>query len=54
MATPERSTPERQRRHGKTVAGSQVRTNNDLEMHADDSLLSRLWEKFNDEGLVRY
>ena len=52
MATPERSTPERQRRHGKTVAGIQVRTNNDLEMHAEDSRLSRLWEKFNDERLA--
>lgn len=53
MATPERSTPERQRRHGKTVAGIQVRTNNDLEMHSEDSRLNRLWEKFNDENLAQ-
>ena len=52
MATPERSTPERQRQHGKTVAGIQIRTNNDLEMHAEDSRLSRLWEKFDDERLA--
>ncbi|HEX5677282.1 MAG TPA: GyrI-like domain-containing protein [Alcanivorax sp.] len=52
MATPERSIPQRQRRHGKTVAGIQVRTNNDLEMHAEDSRLSRIWEKFHDEGLA--
>jgi len=51
VATPERSTPVRQSCHGKTVAGIQVRTNNDLEMHAEDSRLSRLWEKFNDEAL---
>ena len=44
--------PERERRHGKTVAGIQVRTNQERELQAEDAQLDRLWEKFNDERLA--
>lgn len=44
--------PERERRHGKTVAGIQVRTNKERELQPEDAQLDRLWEKFNDERLA--
>tara|TARA_A100001391_G_scaffold85952_2_gene56349 strand:+ start:6613 stop:7149 length:537 start_codon:yes stop_codon:yes gene_type:complete len=46
------SKPERERRHGKTVAGIQVRTNKERELQPEDAQLDRLWEKFNDERLA--
>lgn len=45
-------TPKSERHNGRIVAGIQVRTNNRLEMEADDSRLRRLWERFNDEDLA--
>ncbi|MBL7252318.1 GyrI-like domain-containing protein [Alloalcanivorax sp. C16-2] len=44
--------PERERRHGKAVAGIQVRTNQERELRPEDAQLDRLWEKFNDERLA--
>ena len=44
--------PERERRHGKTVAGIQLRTNQERELQPEDAQLDRLWEKFNDERLA--
>ena len=44
--------PRKESRNGKVVAGIQIRTNNGLEMEADDSRLSRLWERFKDEELA--
>jgi predicted transcriptional regulator YdeE len=44
--------PERKSCSGKVVAGIQIRTNNRLEMEADDSRLRGLWERFKDERLA--
>lgn len=41
--------PERERRHGKTVAGIQVRTSRGRELRPEQAQLDRLWEKLGDE-----
>lgn len=44
--------PRRERRHGKTVAGIQIRTSRERELRPEQAQLDRLWEKFNDQQLA--